>query len=228
MVKSTYVQPKNIPPELFHGTSLSRWRLINGHGLLTNRHKIYRDIQDEDNRIYLTIDSDNAAYYGLKTTEMEKRLSEKELKETGISKRKNDALIISIDTSGLKKESLYFDPEDVHHKGWYVYFGNIPPNLIKKLGVTNIQHAPESEKIRLFSDIEFGEALENKNEKKFVDVLEIHIIKSKELGLEFNLLEQLTAIKNHDKIATKGKFFSKIENELIKREILQKSQIKNI
>jgi hypothetical protein len=38
----------------------------------------------------------------------------------------------------------------------------------------------------------------------------------------------LKVLKNYDKVATKGKFFPKVEKELIQRGMINKSQIENI
>ena len=88
MTKIEYYRPNRVPRILYHGTSMSRWRSINGHGLLTNIPKIYLKNQRKDNRIFLCSDEDDAIRYGLKTSEMEKRLSKQELKKFGISKLK--------------------------------------------------------------------------------------------------------------------------------------------
>ena len=188
MTKIDYYRPKNIPRKLYHGTSMSRWKLINGHGLMKNIPKIYLKTQYDDNRVFLCSDPQDATYYGLKTSEMEKRLSAKELKKFGLSKLKDGAIVISIDVSGLEIKNLFLDTEDITHKGWFVYIGDISSNLIKKWGWSKIELCDESLQSKIFFDIEFGIALTNKDVKKFVDLIELSIKKANELKIDYDII----------------------------------------
>jgi len=228
MEKMNYYKPKNIPKELFHGTSMSRWKLINGHGLLTDIPKIYLKTQEKDNRIYLSLDPQDATHYALKTSEMEKKLSKKELKKFGISKIKDGGVIISIDTSTLDLENLFFDPEDVEQKGWFVHFGNISANSIKKWGVSSIKMCNDVIKSKIYFDIEFSIAWQNNDIKKIVDLVEESMKKAKDLNIEYDILAQLSAWKKYDDVTTGNKIFQKIKNEIEKRNIFSNEQLKNI
>lgn len=228
MTKMYYYRPKNIPSELYHGTSMSRWRLINGHGLKKNIPKIYLKTQYEDNRVFLCSNPDDATFYGLKISEMEKRLSPNELKKFGLSKLKEGAIVISIDVTGLELKNLFLDPEDITNKGWFVYFGDISSRLIKKYGVSKMEFCDEGIRTKIFFDIEVGIAFTNKDEKKIVDLLELSIKKANELKIDYDVIEQIRCFKKYDEVATDIPFFPKIRKEIEKRGILSGSQIKNI
>jgi hypothetical protein len=228
MEKMNYHRPKNIPKELFHGTSMSRWKLINGHGLVTNIPKIYLKTQEKDNRIYLSLDPQDATHYALKTSEMEKKLSKTELKKYGISKIKDGGVIISIDTSTLNLENLFFDPEDVTQKGWFVHFGNISANSIKKWGFTSIKMCDDVIKSKIYFDIEFSSAWQNNNIKKIVDLVEESIKTAKELNINYDILAQLSAWRKYDDVTTGDKIFQKVKKEIEERNIFSSEQLKKI
>ncbi len=151
-----YEKTNEIPISLHHGTSLSRWKTIDTEGLLINQKKLYRE-KEKDSRIFLAADEQNAIYYALKTVEMEKKLTELELKECGIKKRKKDALVLEIDTTRLNQKNIFLDSEDIEKKGWYVHFGNIPRDAIITRSVSNINLASPATKLRLVIDMKINE-----------------------------------------------------------------------
>lgn len=226
--KIKYLRPEKLPRALYHGTSMSRWKQISKNGLVTNQKKIYRD-EESDPRIFLTSTEDNAAYYAVKTVEMEKKITEMELKKIGIKKRKSDGLILEIDTGKLDPKSFFLDSEDVSGQGWYVHFGNIPINALKRYGSSNIVQWDELQRLRLRIDIEQSEGWEKRDAKIIVDSLEFQLKKLLELEQEeiFDLHKQIARWKRYDKVATNGKFFPSLLNEIISRGIIPEKEREN-
>jgi hypothetical protein len=222
-----YEKTNEIPTRLHHGTSLSRWKTIQTEGLLVNQKKLYRE-KEKDSRIFLTADEENAIYYALKTVEMEKQLTELELKECGIKKRKKDALVLEIDTTRLNQKNIFLDSEDIEKKGWYVHFGNIPRDAIITRSVTNINLAGPAMKLRIEIDMKINEGQVKEDPRIIADALELMINKTNKLvsegrmelmydSVQTVLQAMLVKLMEYDQISTKGKFFPHILKEVIHR-----------
>jgi len=222
-----YEKAYEIPIRLHHGTSLSRWKTIQTEGLLMNQKKLYRE-KEEDPRIFLTADEQNALYYGLKTVEMEKKLTELELKKYGIKKRKKDALILEIDTTRLNQKHIFLDSEDIGKQGWYVYFGNIPRDAIITRSVSNINLQGPVMKLRLETDMKMNEGHVKEDPRIIADALESQILKTNKLVSEgkttiiYDSVQEfiqafLVKQMEYDQISTKGKFFPHILKEVLHR-----------
>jgi hypothetical protein len=222
-----YEKTNEIPIRLHHGTSLSRWKTIQTEGLLINQKKLYRE-KEKDPRVFLAADEEDAIYYALLAVEMEKKLTESQLKECGIKKRKKDAIVLEIDTAKLNQKNIFLDSEDIGKKGWYVHLGNIPRDAIINRSVTNINLASPMYKLRLEVEMKISEGYVKEDPRIVVDALELQILKINKLVSEGKTTliydsEQefiqafLVKQMKYDQISTKGKFFPHILKEVIHR-----------
>ena len=160
---------------LYHGTSLARKESIQKEGLVFNKPKVYRKIQEFDTRIYLTSDLEVAQQYAIKTVLHEKKLTPEERKKFGLTKHRNVGIVLRINAKNLErstdgKTGLGLDPEDPEGAdgSWLIYAGKkIPPSLIHTLQEIPLSKVTKEWLKELEFDDAISAALENVDHIKY-------------------------------------------------------------
>ena len=152
---------------LYHGTSLARKESIQKEGLVFNKPKVYRKIQEFDTRIYLTSDLEVAQQYAIKTVLHEKKLTPEERKKFGLTKHRNVGIVLRINAKNLDLGKLIHDPEDAG-RSWFLYVGKkILPLLIYTLQEIPLSKVNKKWLKLLESDVAISAALENVDHIKY-------------------------------------------------------------
>ena len=192
---------------LYHGTSLARKKSIQKEGLVFNKSKVYRKIQTDDTRIYLTSDLEVAQKYAIKTVLIEKKLTPEERKRFGLTKHKNVGIVLQINTKNLEHSTdgitgLGLDPEDPDGAdgSWLIYAGKkIPPSLIHTLPEIPLSKVNKKWLKLLESDVAISAALENVDHIKYTaEIIEYSklIIDNEDEQKQWLLKNQLDYLQN--------------------------------
>jgi hypothetical protein len=166
-----------IPNVLYHGTSYSRYILIQRFGLRGDAPRTYeihpKHPKNHDPRgyVYLTGNERSAEFYALKITEIEHRLTPEERARIGITQEEYYPVILTIDTKDLR--TIEVDPEAVRGESWFRVKGNVLAKYITKIKtIVPLDRQQDSEfKDKIDFDIELSSAHAAYDPKKYAATL---------------------------------------------------------
>ncbi len=134
-----YAEPSpTIPKQLYHGTSFTRWLLIQRQGLRGDAPRLYKPHPKHPKNymatgyVYLTREQSSALYYAFKVTEVEHRLTDAERKKLGLDPEFYQPVVLAIDATGLT--GIEVDPEARSGELWFRHKGSIHPRHIVTAG----------------------------------------------------------------------------------------------
>lgn len=190
-----------VPEVLYHGTSYGRLSSIETNGLRGDWPRIYKSGLSTVGYVFLTAIFDDAAFYAVKTVEMEKSLSIEEKRHNGIT-QSDLGVIITIKTNKLS--GLEVDYESLGELPWYKYRGNIEIESISSCKiVAPLKDHPRDFVDKVAFDIKLTRSLENGDYKEFLKI--ISNMKNKNIYVD-GILDRL--------MKTDYKFFAKVMKNL--------------
>ena len=217
---------------LYHGTSLARKESIQKEGLVFNKPKVYRKIQEFDTRIYLTSDLEVAQQYAIKTVLHEKKLTPEERKKFGLTKHRNVGIVLRINAKNLDLKKLIHDPEDAG-RSWFLYEGKIIlPSLIHTLPEIPLSKVTKEWLKELKFDDAISAALENVDHIKYTaEIIEYSKFRTDNedeqkqwlLKRQFKKLQSLIAVMTSEQKKKYTNFSSLVKAELENKGYVDKN-----